>query len=185
LRCWVAPNTAKSWISILKASQQIFLLEPYHSSAGKRLIKTPKLYFSDSCLLTYLLGFSDWKAVINSPAWGSVWENLVISEVHKHFLNRGKRPPCLPWRTAQGEEVDLLVEIGPRRFLAMECKTSAQIQPRALKWFLSLEKMYGPDSMEKGAVVCRSEEAYPLAKGGRVVALPLCGAGGLTEWLEQ
>lgn len=51
----IAPNTAKSWISILEASRQIFLLEPYHSSAGKRLIKTPKLYFWDSGLLTYLL----------------------------------------------------------------------------------------------------------------------------------
>ena len=73
----IAPNTAKSWLSILEASRQLFLLEPYHSSASKRLIKTPKLYFTDSGLLIYLLGFPDWQAVIKNAAWGALWENLV------------------------------------------------------------------------------------------------------------
>ena len=103
----ISPNTAKSWVSILEASQQIFLLEPYHTSAGKRLIKTPKLYFSDPGLLIYLLGFAEWSAVTHNAAWGSIWENLVISEVRKQFLNQGKRPPCWFWRIAQGEEIDL------------------------------------------------------------------------------
>lgn len=180
----IAPNTAKSWVSILEASGQIFLLEPYHSSAGKRLIKTPKLYFSDPGLLTYLLGFPDWEAVIRNAAWGAVWENLVIAEVHKHFLNRGKRPPCWFWRTVQGEEVDVLVEIGPRQFLAIECKTASQIEPRALKGFTAIEKAYGPESLDKGAVVCRTEKAYPLTQESRIAALPLSGADGLIEWLS-
>ncbi len=66
----ISPNTAKSWVSILEASQQIFLLEPYPTSAGKRLIKTPKLYFDDPGLLTYLLGFAEWSAVTHNAAWG-------------------------------------------------------------------------------------------------------------------
>jgi len=180
----IAPNTAKSWISILETSRQIFLLEPYHSSAGKRLIKTPKLYFSDPGMLTYLLGFSDWEAVIRNAAWGAVWENLVISEVHKHFFNIGKRPPCWFWRTVQGEEVDLLVEVGPRQFLTVECKTASQIEPRALKGFAGLEKSYGAESLKRAAVICRTEESYPLAQESRIVALPLSGADGLVEWLS-
>ena len=181
----IAPNTAKSWVSILEASRQIFLLEPYHSSAGKRLIKTPKLYFWDSGLLTYLLGFPNWNAVTQNAAWGAVWENLVVSEVYKHFLNRGIRPPCWFWRKVQGEEIDLLIEIGPRRFRALECKTASRIESNALKGFRALEQDYGPDSLEAGAVICRTSEAYPLGKGSRFVALPIKGVEGLHQWVQQ
>lgn len=181
----IAPNTAKSWISILETSRQVFLLEPYHSSAGKRLIKTPKLYFYDSGMLIYLLGFSDWDAVLRNAAWGAIWENLVISEVHKYFFNSGKRPPCWFWRTVQGEEVDLLIEVGPRQFLAIECKTASQIEPRALKGFTVLEKSYGPETLRKAAVVCRTEEPYPLAPESRIVALSLSGKNNLAAWLSE
>lgn len=177
----IAPNTAKSWISILETSRQIFLLEPYHSSAGKRLIKTPKLYFSDPGMLTYLLGFADWEAVTRNAQWGAVWENLVIGEVHKHFLNMGKRPPCWFWRTVQGEEVDLLVEIAPRQFIAIECKTASQIEQRALKGFVALENAYGETALRRGAVICRTESPYPLAAGSRIVAIPLRETG---QWLS-
>lgn len=180
----VTPNTAKSWISILQASQQVFLLEPYHTSAGKRLVKTPKLYFSDSGLLAYLLGFPDWPAVTQNAAWGAVWENLVLSEVRKHFLNAGRRPPCWFWRTASGEEVDLLVEGGPKRFLAVECKTAAVIGGRDLRGFAALENTYGPKAMIRGAVVCRSDKPYPLVDKSRIAALPLGGSEGLFAWLR-
>jgi hypothetical protein len=181
----IAPNTAKSWISILDASRQIFLLEPYYRSPGKRLIKTPKLYFADPGLLTYLLGFPDWTAVIQHAAWGAIWENLVIGEVRKHFLNRGARPPCWFWRTVQGEEIDLLIERGPDRFLAVECKTSAEIEPRMLKGFASLEQIYGPKALRKAAVVCRTPAPYPLAEKARITALPLGGPEGLRTWLDH
>ncbi|MCA9438041.1 MAG: ATP-binding protein [Candidatus Omnitrophica bacterium] len=180
----IAPNTAKSWISILETSRQIFLLEPYHSSAGKRLIKTPKLYFSDPGMLTYLLGFADWESVIRNAVWGAVWENFVIAEVHKHFFNMGKRPPCWFWRTVQGEEVDLLIEVGPRQFLAIECKTSARVESSALKGLAEIERCYGAKTLKKAAVVCRTESPYPLAPKSRIVALPLAGDGGLVEWLS-
>lgn len=179
----IAVNTAKSWLSTLQASRQVFLLEPYHNSAGKRLIKTPKLYFWDSGLLTYLLGFPDWKSVVANAAWGAIWENLVISEVHKHFLNQGKRPPCWFWRAVQGEEVDLLMELGPKQFMAIECKTAATIEPRALKGFDAIRQVYGPTSLKKAAVVCRTPKPYPLAEKGGVVALPLGGKEGIEGWL--
>ncbi len=181
----VAPNTAKSWISILEASRQIFLLEPYHRNPGKRLIKTPKLYFADSGLLTYLLGFPSWAAVPQNPAWGAIWENLVIGEVWKHFLNAGMRPSCWFWRLAQGEEIDLLVERGPRQFLAVECKTAPEIEPRALKAFASLEAAYGRKALRAGAVVCRTATPYPLVEKGRITAIPLGGPSGLRAWLQR
>lgn len=181
----IAVNTAKGWLSILEASRQVFLLEPYHRSAGKRLIKTPKLYFSDTGLLTYLLGFSDWDAVTKNAAWGAIWENLVIGEVMKHFQNRGKRPPCWYWREQQGEEVDLLIESGPSRFLAIECKTAAQIDARKLTGFQRIQDVYGDDAIVKAAVVCRTDRPYPLAKESRITATPLGGNRGLARWLTE
>lgn len=181
----IAVNTAKSWVSILESSRQILLLEPYHKSAGKRLIKTPKLYFSDTGMLTYLLGFPNWQAVVQSAMWGAVWENLVVSEVYKHFFNTGKRPPCWFWRTVPGDEVDLLVEVGPQQFLAIECKTASQIERRALKGLNELQKVYGKEALKQAAVICRTEKPYPVEKDSRVVALPLGGAGGLAQWLFE
>jgi len=181
----IAPNTAKGWTSILEASRQIFLLEPYHRSVGTRLIKTPKLYFADPGLLTYLLGFPDWSAVTQHATWGAIWENLVIGEVWKHFLNRGQRPPCWFWRTVQGDEIDLLIERGPEQFLAIECKVAGDVEPRSLKRFAMLEKAYGPTALKKGAVVCRTAAPYPLAEKRRIEALPLGGPGGVGQWIKR
>ena len=169
----ISTNTAKSWLSILEASHQVFLLEPYHGSAGKRLVKTPKLYFCDPGMLAYLMGFFEWSAVPKSAAWGAVWENMVVGEVRKHFLNRGMRPPCWFWRTAQGDEVDLLVERGPGCFLAMECKAAVAPEQRALKGIESLKRTHGQASVEQAAVVCRTNRPYPLAAGGGTLAIPL------------
>jgi hypothetical protein len=181
----VAPNTAKSWLSVLLASQQIFLLEPYHTSAGKRAIKTPKLYFADTGVLLYLQGFPNWQAVLPNAGWGSIWENLVISEIRKYFLNAGKRPPLWFWRTVKNEEVDLLVETGPSQFLAVECKIAADVGSRQLTGFDALNAAYGPKACRRAAVVCRTEKPYPLARQNRVTALPLGGPGGLQEWITR
>ncbi len=181
----IAPNTAKSWLSILQASRQVMLLEPYHSSPSKRLIKTPKVYFADSGLLLYLLGFPHWPAVVQNAAWGAVWENLVITEVWKSFLNAGQRPPLWFWRTAQGEELDLLVEIGPQRFLAVECKVAAAVDRHALKGFRVLEGVYGPAALQRGAVVCRTDQPYPLTEQGWIAALPLGGTRGVCWWIAE
>jgi hypothetical protein len=181
----IAPNTAKSWVSILKASRQIFLLEPYHVSAGKRLIKTPKLYFADPGLLSYLLGFPSWPVMIQHAAWGSIWENLVIGEVQKYFLNRGRRSPYWFWRTVQGDEIDLIIERAPGEFLALECKTASEPEPRALKGFASFEKAYGTQALRRGAVVCRTMAPYPLAERSRISAIPLGGPGGVCEWIRR
>lgn len=176
----IAPNTAKSWISILQASRQIILLEPYFSSVGKRLIKTPKLYFGDTGLLLYLLGFPSWDAVITHSSWGAIWENLVIGEVVKLLATRPGRTPIWFWRTATGEEVDLILERGPHRFHALECKTAAAVSNRDLRGLDALDRTYGSGCVERAGVVCRVPEMVPLRPGGRVCAIPpWC----LSQWL--
>jgi predicted AAA+ superfamily ATPase len=175
----IAPNTAKSWISVLETSQQIFLLEPYHRARTKRLVKSPKLYFCDSGLLTYLMGFAGAKELPRHALWGAVWENFVVSEIRKSFLDRAMRPPLWFWRTAGGEELDVLIELAPERFIVIECKAAAQVSASELRGLRSLQAEFGANSVAKAFVACRTESAYPLAEKGHIEAVPLIGDGGL------
>lgn len=175
----VSPNTAKSWISVLETSQQIFLLEPYHRARTKRLVKSPKLYFCDTGMLTYLMGFTEASELPRHALWGAVWENAVVAEVRKSFLVRGLRPPLWFWRTANADELDVLIEIAPERFVVIECKTAAQVDVSAVRGLRPLVAEYGESSVTKTLVVCRTDRPYPLSEGGSIEAVPLAGRGGL------
>ncbi|TAE30778.1 MAG: DUF4143 domain-containing protein [Cytophagales bacterium] len=108
----VAVNTAKAWLSVLEASYVIFLLPPYYDNFSKRLIKSPKLYFHDTGLVCSLLGLRRADLVETFYMRGNLFENLVVSEVLKHFYHRGQSAPCYFWQDKTGREVDLLVETG-------------------------------------------------------------------------
>lgn len=180
----IAPNTARSWISVLEASQQIFLLEPYHRARTKRLVKSPKLYFYDTGMLTYLMGFLQSSELPRHALWGAVWENLVVSEVRKSFLVRGLRPPLWFWRTSSGDEIDVLIELAPERFIAIECKTAAQVDQSVIRGLKPLRHEYGERAVDKAFVVCRTDRAYPLANGAVIEAVPLGGRDGLLSRKE-
>jgi predicted AAA+ superfamily ATPase len=164
----IAPNTAKQWISVLQASGQVLLLEPYHRNLGKRLIKSPKLYLNDTGLAAFLMGLDDWPAVVRSPLAGALWETHVVLQVLKHFACRGRRPPVWFWRKPNGIEVDLLIERGGR-FIGIEAKLTEKPDPQDLKGFTALKDFYGADCLISGAVACRAPRAYGLAHGVRAV----------------
>lgn len=103
-------KTVQSWIAALEASYVIFLLRPYHKNFSKRIIKSPKIYFWDTGLACNLLGIQNEKQVDTHWAKGSLFENLVIGEKAKSYLNQGKEPPLYFWRDSNGVEVDLIVE---------------------------------------------------------------------------
>lgn len=157
----VAPNTAKAWISILQASGQVFLLEPYHRSLGKRLIKSPKLYFLDSGLLCHLLGIRDWNSLIRSPLVGAVWETHIVGQLVRYFHVRGEKPPLWFWRTQSGEEVDVLVERGAR-FIGIEAKWAEVPDKNSTTGFQALSRFYGPTALARGLVACRTQRSFPL-----------------------
>lgn len=161
----VAPNTVKRWVSVLEASQQVFLLEPYHRQKTKRLIKAPKLYFWETGLLCHLLGFRSIDDLKSHTAWGAVWENFVVSEVRKRLLDSGTPPALWFWRTANGDEVDLIVESGPERFLAIECKVSERINASDAKGLRKLVEEYGPKSVTGRLIACRTATSYPVESG--------------------
>ena len=181
----VSPNTAKSWISILETSDQIFLLEPYHRQRTKRLVKSPKVYFCDTGLLAYLMGFNQAEEIPRHALHGAIWENLVVAETRKLFLSAGQRPPLWYWRTSEGHEVDLLVECAPEIFVTVECKTAARVTASDCAHLKTLRAEYGPASVRKAYVACRSEHAYPLDEGGLCEAVPLAGEDGLLWRLEN
>ncbi|MCB9492776.1 MAG: ATP-binding protein [Epsilonproteobacteria bacterium] len=126
--CGISDTTAKKWLSVLQASYVIFLLQPFHKNFGKRLIKSPKLYFYDPGLMCYLLGIKQQELALHSQR-GALFESLVITEILKHFYNRGKTPQVYFWRDKTGHEIDCIVQEGQKLTL-VEIKSSRTINQR-------------------------------------------------------
>ncbi|MBK8349320.1 MAG: ATP-binding protein [Saprospiraceae bacterium] len=103
----VSVNTIKAWITILESSYIIFMLPSYHKNLGKRLLKTPKLYFFDTGLLCHLLGLNDEEKLKSSDKFGIIFENLVIAEKVKYKAHRHLDPDMFFFRDSNGLEVDL------------------------------------------------------------------------------
>lgn len=120
--CGITHNTAKAWISVLEASYILFLLRPHHANFSKRLVKSPKLYFYDSGLLCWLLGIRQADQLAVHPLRGGIFESFVISELVKAGLNRGERPTLHFWRDSNGNEVDVIADVGPK-MLPIEIKS--------------------------------------------------------------
>ena len=108
----ITHSTVKAWISLLEASYILFLLYPHHRNFNKRLVKSPKLYFYDTGLVCSLLGITQPKQIETHYLRGSLFENMVISDIYKSFTNKGKEPPLTFWRDKTGHEIDLLIESG-------------------------------------------------------------------------
>lgn len=116
--------TIKAWLSILEASYVIFRLPPYFENFGKRVIKTPKIYFTDTGLLCYLLGIERVEQVGRDPLVGNLFENLVVLEALKTRYNQGLTPNLYFYRDNQGHEIDLLHKQG-NEFIGIEIKSAS------------------------------------------------------------
>ncbi|MFO7727583.1 MAG: ATP-binding protein [Desulfonatronovibrio sp.] len=108
----VTHTTAREWISILEASYIIFQLPPWHANISKRLIKTPKIYFWDVGLASYLLGLQEEHQVSRDPLRGNLFENMVVAELFKQHYHQGIRPRLSFYRDSSGNEVDVVIERG-------------------------------------------------------------------------
>jgi len=119
----VSVNTIKTWITILESSYIIFMLPSYHKNLGKRLLKTPKLYFFDTGLLCHLLGLNDEEKLRSSDKFGIVFENLVIAEKVKYKAHRHLDPDMFFFRDSNGLEVDLFEINGIDKVAMTELKS--------------------------------------------------------------
>ena len=120
--CGISQPTARQWLTVLQASHLVALLPPYHRNFGKRLVKTPKLYFLDTGLLCYLLRIASSDDLYHHAQRGAIFETWVVSETLKHRFNRGLTADLYFWRDNHGLEVDLVYEQG-QRLQAVECKS--------------------------------------------------------------
>ncbi len=128
----IAQTTARDWLNVLEATYVAFRLPPYHSNFGKRLVKTPKLYFHDTGLAAWLLGVRDAASMNSHPMRGALFENLCVAEYGKHLRNTGAPGTPYFWRDNIGNEVDLLVE-REGVLWPIEFKSGATFQPAWLK----------------------------------------------------
>ena len=121
----VSVPTVVKWLNVLEASFLIYRLRPYHANLGTRLVKTPKIYFTEPGLAAYLVGIRDETQVAAHPLVGSLFENMVVAEALKSRLSRGLDPDLMFFRNATGTvEVDLLFNDG-RRLYPREVKCSS------------------------------------------------------------
>ena len=112
----ITHNTARAWISILEASYLVFLLLPHHRNFNKRIVKTPKLYFHDTGLASWLLAIQKPEQLEVCPQRGALFENWALSEMQKKRFNRGLTSNLYFWRDRAGHEVDVILEKGAELF---------------------------------------------------------------------
>ena len=152
----VSHTTVRSWISLLEASYIVFLLKPWYGNVSKRLIKSPKLYFYDVGLASYLLGLENENQVSRDPLRGNLFENLVLMEILKYRFNRGKRNNLYFYRDSKGSEVDIIYEIG-RDLFPIEVKAGATVTNEYFKGIKKFFKIYNHTPWG-GAVVYGGKE---------------------------
>ncbi len=122
--CGISAVTAREWLSVLEASYLVMRLPPYHRNFGKRLVKTPKLYFLDVGLMAWLIGIRDASAIETHASRGALFETYVVSELVKQRFNAGRPADLYFWRDNVGHEVDILYET-PQGLQAIEIKSGS------------------------------------------------------------
>ncbi|MBI4558928.1 MAG: ATP-binding protein [Candidatus Hydrogenedentes bacterium] len=164
----VAVNTAKAWLSLLEATYQVMVLRPYFANIGKRLVKSPKIYFSDVGALCYLVGLRDVEHARSGPMSGAILETAVVAEVVRSLVHQGDQPDVYFWRTAAGAEIDLVVDSGAR-LIPIEVKLSATPHPRMAEGIHAFRGVVKREA-DPGYVVHPGDVEHPLGQG--TVALP-------------
>ncbi len=137
-------KTANSWLSVLEQSYIIHFLHPYTKSFSKRIVKSPKLYFYDSGLVSYLLGIRSSKDIFLSPFKGALFESMIISEMKKFNMNHRKAIDFYFWRDNKGIEIDVIFETA-QKINSIEIKSSSTIQNDFFKNLKSYQSYVGKE----------------------------------------
>jgi hypothetical protein len=162
--CGKDVKTVKAWLSILESSGLIYLLEPYHNNYNKRLIKAPKLYFLDTGLACWLLGWNTPEQLSNGAMWGHLFESFVFGEILKSYYNDGIiEPPLYFYRDKDKNEIDLIISDGDTLH-PIEIKTSSDPTKSMISTFRCINEIPGKKA-GTGAVVCLAKERLPLTEG--------------------
>lgn len=173
----ISPKTADAWLGVLVASNQVFLLEPWFANVGKRLVKSPKLYFSDPGLCAWLLGVTP-ATLRGSPYLGGLWEALVYAEIRKALVAHSLPATVWFYRDDRQLEVDFLLTAGGRGVIieAKHTERPESRDARGVQALMDLAAVRGVRELaeRRGLIVSRTAEPYPVTESGpRVDTLDL------------
>lgn len=158
----ISQPTAKQWLSILVSSGIIHLLEPFHSNLTKRLVKTPKLFFLDTGLASYLTEWSSPRTLEAGAMSGAILETWVVAEILKSYWHHGRRAPLHFYRDKDQKEIDLLV-LQDGILHPVEIKKTTQPTRDAIRHFQVLDNLRQPGlEIGHGAIVCLARMRMPL-----------------------
>jgi uncharacterized protein len=165
----VSASAIGDWLSVLEASNQIFLLEPYFENIGKRLVKSPKLYFGDTGMLCYLLG-QDERSLPTSAYLGMIWETAIYAQIRKQIAEQHGRTTVWFYRDAQQQEVDFLLVDGNARHL-IEAKWTENPDARDMRTLGVVAESLRQRSVANTittTVVCRTPHESMSASGAHI-----------------
>jgi len=158
----VSQPTIRKWISLLEASYIAFLLPPFFRNIGKRLIKTPKVYFYDVGLATYLLGIENTRQLKSHPLRGNIFENLVIMEFLKNRFNQSKTSNLFFYRDRTGNEIDLVIQEAAS-LIPVEIKSAKTLNVDFCRGIKSFKKLLEPE-INKSFIIYNGEEKHTHQK---------------------
>ena len=164
----VSVNTIKKWLSILEASRIIYTLPPYYRNLGKRITKSPKVYFLDLGLVCYLTGIKSKEFLFNGPLAGPLFENFLIQETVKYFFNRGKRPNLFYLRTHNNLEIDLVIESNLTLF-PFEIKLTKTPNTGMASPIERFKKIFSNLKLAPGKIISLSEDNILLTENVSVI----------------
>lgn len=155
----ISAPTVKAWNALLETSYITYPLRPYYANISKRLTKSPKIYFTDTGLLCFLLGINTVEQLSTHPLRGAIFENLVITEMIKEELNNAEAPNLYFYRENSGREVDILKETAGKLDL-YEVKSSATFNPAFMDNLKYLEQLF-PDKVHSASLIYTGDNIPP------------------------
>jgi len=163
----IAPSTANQWLSMLEASGEIVLLEPWFSNRTKSIVKSPKLYIADTGLLCALLNIRSEEALGQSPAAGAIWETFVFAQIRDRERRSGRTGSLFFWRD-RTREVDFVVDAGGRLEL-LEAKWTELPDMGDTVNLDFVRNIAGTSQVTGGGVICRTPNSFPFSNGFRAI----------------
>ncbi len=155
--CGITHNTAKAWIEALAASHILFLLQPHEQSFGRRIVKSPKIYFYDVGLASYLLGIKDPLQLSGHAAWPYLFESFVVSELIKTRFNAGLNSNLYFWCDSSGNEISIVAERGGA-LIPIRIKSSQSVSDVDVAILSKWRKLNKQPSLPAGLIYCGQDQ---------------------------
>ena len=164
----ISQPTADRWLSKLCETNIVYLLKPYSNNVIKRVVKSPKLYFTDTGFASYLTKWNSPETLKNGAISGHIFENYIIMEIYKSYINNGiSEPPFYYYRDNNGKEIDLIIEDGDTLY-PIEIKQSADPKRSDIKNFNEIDNI-SDKKRGKGALVCRYDKLDMMTEKDYIV----------------